>query len=206
VCKNVLNFLRTNIFNKKVAPTFVLVEDSNERIQEVMSYGATDYIIPLEGTEAILQKIKVVLSERGNFSGTSAIDITPEKATPSSTGIRVYVIEDDPLLRNLLSISFEKAGLPAEFNQDGQQVVTLMRQFKPQAVILDLMLPGRSGFEILQEIRNEEDFKDVAVIIFSNRDSQEDRAKAIEFGATAFYVKAMTDLSELVKKIEAAVK
>jgi DNA-binding response OmpR family regulator len=68
------------------------------------------------------------------------------------------------------------------------------------------MLPGKNGFELLAEIREDGQFKDTPVIIFSNRDSQEDRRKAKELGAAAFHVKAMTDLAELVTTIENLVK
>jgi len=68
------------------------------------------------------------------------------------------------------------------------------------------MLPGKSGFDILAELKDDEVLKNIPVIVFSNRDGQEDRARAKELGAVDFYVKAMTDLSELIEKIEATVK
>jgi len=68
------------------------------------------------------------------------------------------------------------------------------------------MLPGRSGFEVLTEIKNDKKLSDVPVVVFSNRDGQEDRQKASELGAKGFYVKAMTDLSELIETIESLTK
>jgi DNA-binding response OmpR family regulator len=65
------------------------------------------------------------------------------------------------------------------------------------------MLPGKEGFELLEELKKSEQTKNVPVIVFSNRDGVNDRKIAEELGATGFYVKAMTDLSELVEKIEA---
>jgi DNA-binding response OmpR family regulator len=64
------------------------------------------------------------------------------------------------------------------------------------------MLPGKDGFEVFAELKADQQTRDVPIIVFSNRDGLNDRKQAQELGAAAFYVKAMTDLSELVAKIE----
>jgi len=154
----------------------------------------------------VLSKIKATFGEEDLFSSSTVIDITPTKAHVTTTGIRVFVIEDDPLLRNLLSMKLERSNFPSEFSTDGANVLPQMYQFNPDVIILDLMLPGRSGFEVLTEIKNDKKLSDVPVVVFSNRDGQEDRQKASELGAKGFYVKAMTDLSELIETIESLTK
>jgi DNA-binding response OmpR family regulator len=200
-CKNVLNTLRITDFNKLI-PSFILVDDVSSKIEEVISFGATDYLTPEEATEITLQKIRTIFTADNKFTGSSSIDITPVVTSPTAKGTRVYVVEDDPLLRNLLSMKFVKSSFPFSFSNDGKDVVSHIKQFRPDVVILDLMLPGVDGFDLLFEIKNDIKIKDIPVIIFSNRDGRTDRKKAQEMGAAAFYVKAMTDLSELVKKIE----
>ena len=64
------------------------------------------------------------------------------------------------------------------------------------------MLPGRDGFELLREIRADATITDMPVIIFSNRDTPEDRAAAQELGVKGFYIKALTDLTELMATLE----
>lgn len=186
-------------------PVFTLIQDTPETIKDALSLGVTDYITPQEDVRSILAKIKAVFGEGDMFSGNAAIDITPNEAHVTASGIRVFVVEDDPLLRNLLSMKLDRSSFPYEFSNDGSDAVPLMHQFKPDVIILDLMLPGRSGFEVLTEIKADEKLKDVPVIVFSNRDGQEDRQKANELGAKGFYVKAMTDLSELIETIESLV-
>lgn len=205
VCAGTQNLLTGNDTAPPV-PVFTVVEDNANDIQQALSEGAADYIIPSESVDSIIQKIEAVFNEGDVFSGSASIDITPIKADVSATGIRVYVVEDDPLLRNLLSIRLDKSSFPFEFSKDGKDIVPILKQFKPDVVILDLMLPGKSGFEVLAELKADDDTKSIPVIVFSNRDGAGDRTKAKELGAASFYVKAMTDLSELVETIETIAK
>ena len=204
-CKEMLRAIKKADL-PKVIPTFILVPDSNEKIQEALSMGATDYVTVDEEQQSILQKIHAIFGEDNSGIANGIIDITPPKMSLTETGIRVFVIEDDPLLRNLLSIKLEKSSFPCEFSSDGKGALTAMRAFKPDVVILDLMLPGISGLEVLAEIKGDHSLKNVPVIVFSNRDGQGERKKAQELGASGFYIKAMTDLSELVQKIEGLAK
>ena len=64
------------------------------------------------------------------------------------------------------------------------------------------MLPVKNGFEILAELKADATLKSLPVIVFSNRDAQEDKQKVFELGADRFFVKAMTDLSVLIETIE----
>jgi DNA-binding response OmpR family regulator len=201
ICSNILNVLKGEDLATLV-PVFSIVIDSTDEIQKVLSEGSADYITTNESTESILQKIHAVFSEESVFSSGTDIDISPVETKIISKGIKVFVIEDDPLLRNLLSIRMEKSSFPCEFSSDGKNVIPAMRHFMPDVIILDLMLPGRSGFDVLKEIKNEKDLKDKAVIVFSNKDGAGDRTTAKELGADGFYVKAMTDLSELVETIQ----
>lgn len=189
----------------KILPIFALVNDAEDKIQEALTHGAADYIVPTESVQSIVQKIRVIFDDRDVFSGSSDIDISHEESELSKTGIKVFVVEDDPLLRNLLSLRFEKSSFPHKISIDGEGAVPAMVEFKPDVILLDLMLPGRSGFEILAEIKATPEIASIPTLIFSNRDSQEDRAKAKELGAVGFHVKAMTDLAELVEKIESLV-
>lgn len=204
-CASVMNLIRDDLVERAI-PVFVLVNEDPAEINQALSFGAADYITAHEDVQSVLAKVKAVFGQSTDFSGLSAIDITPAKASITSTGIRVFVVEDDPLLRNLLSIKLNKSLFPYEFSNDGANAIPAMHQFKPDVIILDLMLPGRSGFEVLAEVRADEGLKDVPVIVFSNRDGQDDRKKAQELGANRFYVKAMTDLSELIETIESLVK
>ncbi|MEY3784600.1 MAG: hypothetical protein RLZZ230_922, partial [Candidatus Parcubacteria bacterium] len=176
-CSSVMTQLHASEFYQFI-PLFILTKDANFDVDEILNYAASDYISADESLESILNKVKNIFSYGNAVSTDSAIDITPKLARTTTSGIKVYVVEDDPLLRNLLSTRLEKSSFPHEFSVSAEGALWSMKQFVPDVIILDLMLPGKNGFELLAEIREDGQFKDTPVIIFSNRDSQEDRRKA----------------------------
>ncbi len=200
-CVDLLKQLRGSR-SLSVLPIFALVENTEEKIQKALMLGAADYITNDEPLVSVINKMKIIFGEPDNFSESIRIDITPQKMSVSNCGARVYFIEDDALLRNLLILRLEKSNFVYEYSKDGIGAIDAMIAFKPQVVILDIMLPDKSGFEILTEMRATKELKDTPVIIFSNRDEQSDLEKARELGVSKYYVKAMTDLSLLVKTIE----
>lgn len=198
-CRGVLEMLQQAQFETEI-PVLALVRNSQSEISDVFMLGVTDYVTPQDDVHQVVERIKSFFADGTEFTETAAIDITPASSN-AGDGIRVFAIEDDPLLRNLLAVRFEKSNLPFELAEDGENIVELVSTFHPQIIILDLMLPGKDGFTVLKELK-ESPVADIPVIIFSNKDSQSDRKQAEELGAVAFYVKAMTDLAELLQVIE----
>lgn len=204
-CLDVFKILHTSDM-RSVLPVFALIKDEEREIQDVLSLGAADYITEAESIDSIIQKMKAIFGHGLDNFGDSVIDITPAEVPVSKSGIKVYAVEDDPLLRNLLSVRFKKAEFEYKVNASGKDVVAEVLEFQPAVIILDLMLPGIDGFEILTELRKNELTTTIPVIVFSNRDGQDDRKRAQELGASGFYIKAITDLSDLVRIIEATQK
>lgn len=201
-CRDMLESLRQSNMLKTI-PVFALVANDQGHIGDALMLGAADYIVPGEDVHQVIEKIKVMLGDNTlHEAGAAAIDLTPTNVSADGEGIRVYAVEDDTLLRNLLAIKFEKSNVPFEISADGEDLVNKVKAFHPQVVILDLMLPGKDGFELLEELRADQQTAQIPVIIFSNKDSVSDRKRADELGAKGFYVKAMTDLSDLMNTIE----
>ena len=200
-CRDMLDSLR-NVHCLKTIPVFALVENDQQHIGDALMLGAADYIIPGEDVHQVIEKIKVVFGDTSTQGNSTAIDLTPTNVSADGEGIRVFAVEDDSLLRNLLAIKFEKSNVPFGISGDGLDLNTKLKAFRPQIVILDLMLPGKDGFQLLEEMRADAATAEIPVIIFSNKDSADDRARAAELGAKGFYVKALTDLSDLMETIE----
>lgn len=202
ICSNFLSKLSQNTRTKQI-PVFALVNDVERRIQDALMLGAADYITTSEPISSIVEKMMVMFGQPANSSGNNILDITNKRTIggPLKSNVRVYVVEDDPLLKNLLKDKLAHSGFPTEISTNGVDIIQKIRDFKPAVIVLDLMLPGKDGFEILAEVKQETDLKNIPVIVFSNRDSQEDRKRCQDLGASKFYVKALTDLPVLIEAI-----
>jgi len=206
ICKNelccgLISILGSDDLSRTV-PVLVLVSNDEKEIADALMHGAADYLTENEEPLAALKKIKMILGQPDTLSSPLIFDVPPDPALTTKKGVKVYVIEDDPLLRNLLTARLETSSFQHEFAADGNDVIAKMVNFRPQVIILDLMLPGKSGFEVLEEIKETQELRSVPVIIFSNRDSQEDKQRVLSLGIDRFFVKALTDLSALVETIE----
>ncbi len=200
-CSQLLQDMKSVAASKSL-PVFALVENDESKIQKTLMSGAADYITLDEHVSSIIKKIKIIFGQPDTFSSSSIFNVPPDTADVTTKGIRVFVVEDDPLLRNLLDVRLDTSSFPHEFAVDGRNIIERIKQFKPQVIILDLMLPQKSGFEVLEELKADPQLKKLPVIVFSNRDSQEDKQRVFDLGAERYYVKAMTDLSMLIETIE----
>lgn len=116
----------------------------------------------------------------------------------------ILIVEDDQFLRSLAAKRLEKAGFVVTMAVDGESAMNVALESKPALVLLDLLLPGKDGFEVLRELRANEATKGVPVIIFSNLGRQEDIQKARELGANDFLIKANFTLDDLTQKVNEA--
>lgn len=152
----------------------------------------------------LIRTIEDILKHSTNVQNFEELNITEKNLNSlptTSKEIRVLVVEDDPLLRNLLSVKLTKSKIPYHFCHNGNDVIDIAFQYKPTLIILDLMLPGKNGIDVLNEMRKVPDFEKTPVIIFSNKDNDEDKKKAKLLGVSDFLIKAMTDLNDLVSLI-----
>jgi DNA-binding response OmpR family regulator len=115
---------------------------------------------------------------------------------------KVFIIEDDDFLRSLVVTKLQKENFTVGTSADGADIISKLDDAQPQLLILDLMLPQVSGFDILKEIREHDTWKNLHVIIFSNLGDEEDIQKGTELGADDYLVKANFTLDELVDKIK----
>ena len=81
---------------------------------------------------------------------------------------KILIIEDDQIVANVYRNKFAVEGYQAELASDGETGLKIMRTFRPDIIILDLMLPGISGVDVIREIRSEADFSKIPIIVFSN--------------------------------------
>ena len=115
---------------------------------------------------------------------------------------KILVVEDDPFLSNLLKIRLEKERLNVILAKDGDEAIKKIQETDPDLILLDLILPKKSGFEVLQNISLDPNFKNKPVVIISNLGQTSDVQKAKELGAIEYFVKAKISIDDLILKIK----
>ena len=114
----------------------------------------------------------------------------------------ILIVEDDEFLRSLTAKRLEKESYHIEVAVDGENAISVIDTIKPSLILLDLLLPGKDGFEVLKKIRGTEATKAIPVIIFSNLGQKEDIEKAKALGVDDFLIKANFTLDDVVGKIK----
>lgn len=117
-------------------------------------------------------------------------------------GFKILVVEDDNFLRDLLARKLGQENCQFIAAIDGENALKLMNENKPSIVLLDLILPGIDGFEVLTQIKQNEQIKDVPVVILSNLGQDSDIQRAKELGADDFLIKANFSIDEVISKIK----
>lgn len=118
----------------------------------------------------------------------------------------ILYIEDQARLRKLLSSFLEKAGYEVFTASDGELGLKILEEKKPDLLVLDLILPKKDGYEILEIIRTREEIKNIPVVILTNLEEKYDIQKAMSYGVRAYLVKANYGLEEIVEKIKEILK
>ncbi len=124
-------------------------------------------------------------------------------ARPASE--RVLVVDDEPDIVALVAYHLAKAGYRVSTAGDGAQAIAAAREERPALVVLDLMLPGISGFEILEQLREHEETRDVAVLMLTARKEEPDRIRGLALGADDYLTKPFS-AQELVLRVKAILR
>ena len=112
--------------------------------------------------------------------------------------VRVLVVDDEPTLSELLAMALRYEGWEVRTAADGSSAVRTAREFRPDAVVLDVMLPDFDGFEVLRRMRGES--PEVPVLFLTAKDSVEDRVAGLTAGGDDYVTKPFS-LEELVARL-----
>jgi DNA-binding response OmpR family regulator len=117
----------------------------------------------------------------------------------------VMVIEDEKEIRDLVRYNLERAGFRVTAVADGEQGLERIFAARPDALVLDLMLPGRSGLEVLREVREETATRDLPVLVLTARSAEMDKLLGFEHGADDYLTKPFSP-RELVARLKALLR
>lgn len=119
---------------------------------------------------------------------------------------KILIIEDDKFLRELISQKLVKEEYDISEAVDGEEGIKKIKEEKPELILLDLILPGIDGFEVLSRMKEDASISSIPVIILSNLGQKEDVEKGLKLGATDYLIKAHFTPGEIIEKIKAILK
>ena len=129
----------------------------------------------------------------------------PKRKPMSLQGRRVLVVEDDPSIAIGLRINLESEGYRVLEAKNGEEGLTLIRETKPDLVLLDWMLPFLSGIEVCRQMRRLPDLKSIAVIMLTAKSEEADKLRGLEVGADDYVTKPFSP-SELMARVKAVLR
>lgn len=119
---------------------------------------------------------------------------------------KILIIEDEASLQKALSEFLADEKFAVVNAMDGEEGITLAKKEQPDLILLDIVLPKKDGYEVLEELKQDENTKRIPVILLTNLESPEDIEKAFEKGASTYLVKSNYKMEDIVKKIKETLK
>ena len=113
----------------------------------------------------------------------------------------VLVVEDDPFYSKIYKTKLAKERILSEIVGNGNDALRVSRERRPGLILLDLIMPGKDGFETLAELKSDASLRDVPVVVLSNLSQEEDVRRIMELGAVEYLIKANVPIQEVVSKV-----
>jgi len=115
----------------------------------------------------------------------------------------VLIVEDDPFLSDMYSVKFSGMGYDAQIAQDGAQCLDILKEgLRPKVILMDIVMPKMDGITLLSTLKNDEQLKNIPVILLTNLGQESDIKRGMELGALDYLIKAHFTPSEVVAKVE----
>lgn len=123
----------------------------------------------------------------------------------SADAKKILIVEDELPFRQIYRDAMHMYGYNAIEAEDGEEALRFVKVYKPDLVLLDLVLPKKSGFDVLRELKSSDESKDIPVIVYSILEDKENIDRAMKLGANDFTFKGITPAVDVVSKIRAII-
>lgn len=120
----------------------------------------------------------------------------------NETTKKVMIVEDDEHISKVYEIKFAKEGISTSVARDGEDAVVKITAEKPSLIILDLMIPKKDGFWVLEEIKKNPDLATIPVLVLSNLGQKSDQDRALGLGANEYLVKVDFSIQDIIEKVK----
>jgi DNA-binding response OmpR family regulator len=189
----------------------IIISNSGQpvEIDKALKLGVRDYLIKTEfdPEEVLVKVIKVFGEEPSKEEKEVSYKAKKEKSGEKKNGVsggKILIVEDDKFLRDLIIKKLKTEDYEVVFAIEGEEALRKIKEEKPDLVLLDLILPGIDGFEVLKQIKSDssDSVKKIPVIILSNLGQRDDVERGINLGAVDFLIKAHFTPGEIIEKIK----
>ena len=121
---------------------------------------------------------------------------------------KLFIAEDDPLMSRMYERAFRMGGHDLTMAGDGEEALTTLAKMepKPTLILLDVMIPKMSGFDVLRKVKEDTALKSIPVILLTNLAGEKDAEKGLELGAVMYLVKSQYNPKQVVEKVEEIIK
>ncbi|MDD5589668.1 MAG: response regulator [Candidatus Portnoybacteria bacterium] len=191
----------------------IIISNSGQpvEIDKALKMGVKDYLVKTEfDPEEVIAKVEKII---GKDAAITQAPVAPAVNQPAAgavekeeepTGDQILIVEDDRFLRELIIQKLKGENYKIDWALDGEEGLKKIKEQKPALVLLDLILPGIDGFEVLRQIKKGEDasLSKIPVIILSNLGQRDDVERGMALGAEEFLVKAHFTPGEIVEKVK----
>lgn len=199
---------------KSVVPVIIISNSGQSvEISKAITLGAKDYLVKAEfDPEEVVFKVKKVLRMAGKISGDNTeetekekemepLDTKEESISRDPNAKTVLIVEDDQFLRNLCVRKLQKEKFNVIYAVDGEEGLRKIQEERPDLVLLDILLPGLNGFDIVAAVKNNPDIASIPIILLSNLGDKSDVDKGLGLGAEDYLIKAHFTPGEIVDKV-----
>lgn len=198
---------------EKILPELPLVIVSNSgqpiEVDRALALGARDYLVKVNfDPNEVLEMVNRILKPSNQKPAEDKKPEVEDKADPPDKAalVNVLIIEDDTFLVDLLEKKFKKEGYSPHRALDAKSARTVLENKKVDLILLDVVLPGMDGFTFLAELKSNDKYKNIPVIIISNLGQREEMERGLKSGAIDYIVKAHVTPGEIVAKSEEVIK
>ncbi|KKW10348.1 MAG: Response regulator receiver, CheY-like protein [Parcubacteria group bacterium GW2011_GWA2_49_9] len=204
--------------DSSISPIPVIVISNSGQpveINRALALGVKDYLVKAQfDPEEVMIKVRLQLSKGAGGSvppvqtkgqATSGASVVPAAGTGLS-GRKIMWVEDDKFLSDIIARKLSMQGCALLHATEGEEALRILEKEAPDLILLDILLSGINGFEILKRIKSNEKTKQIPVILLSNLGQKEDVEKGKELGAAQFLIKATVTLDEIVDEIKLLLK
>jgi len=125
-----------------------------------------------------------------------------QQAKPEQNGKKLLIVEDEEPMLNILSDEFKREGFAVSKAKEGQAGLDFALKEHPDIILLDILMPGMDGLEMLKKLRADEWGKKVPVILLTNYSDIEKISEAVQIGIAGYLVKSDWKLKDVIKKVK----